>query len=173
MLKGVPAYTIDKHFRKQMKAVHFGIPYGLGDPSLCEKMHGKINEDTMYETRKLKSEFMSKNDRVIAMLEHHRDEALIPRDLSYEFKKFAGFVQGIEKEDGTVEEVVKPVGWVKNLLGFYRLFDLSNLDKKRIGIIRRAAGNFPIQAFAAELFRMILIRFYNRCVKEGDRKSVV
>ncbi|GAA0101594.1 hypothetical protein UT300012_23090 [Paraclostridium bifermentans] len=172
-LKGIPAHTVDKKFRKQMKAVHFGIPYGLGDHSLCETMFGRVNESTMYETVKLKSGFCERNDKVIAMLEHHRDEALIPRDFSEEFKDFCGMYDDVEDENGNVTRIYKPVGWVKNEMGRYRLFDLSNLDKRKIGSIRRAAGNFPIQAFAAELFRKILLNFRQRCIKEGIKDKII
>lgn len=173
-LKGIPAHTVDKKFRKQMKAVHFGIPYGLGDHSLCETMFGRVNESTMYETVKLKSGFCERNDKVIAMLEHHRDEALIARDFfSEEFKDFCGMYDDVEDENGNVTKVYRPVGWVKNEMGRYRLFDLSNLDKRKIGTIRRAAGNFPIQAFAAELFRKILLNFRQRCIKEGIKDKII
>lgn len=172
-LKGIPAHTVDKAFRKQMKAVHFGIPYGLGDHSLCETMFGKVTDTTLYETRKLKEGFCERNDKVIAMLEHHRDEALIPRDFSNKFKEFCGMFEDVEDVYGNVEREYKPVGWVKNEMGRYRLFDLSNLDNSKIGSIRRAAGNFPIQAFAAELFRKILLNFRQRCIAEGIKDKII
>lgn len=172
-LKGIPAHTVDKAFRKQMKAVHFGIPYGLGDHSLCETMFGKVTDSTLYETRKLKEGFCERNDKVIAMLEHHRDEALIPRNFSNKFKEFCGMFEDVEDEFGNVQRVYKPVGWVKNEMGRYRLFDLSDLDNRKIGTIRRAAGNFPIQAFAAELFRKILLNFRQRCIKEGIKDKII
>ena len=59
---------------------------------------------------------------------------------------------------------------------FYRTYNLKDIDNSPAaqqrrsngiytneeGKIRRPAGNYPIQCFAAELFRIILIRFYNR-----------
>ena len=168
-LSGIPAHKIEKKFRKKMKAVHFGIPYGLGDSSMCESMNGTITPALLIETRSLKSAFEEKNDLVIAELERARDLALKPCDeFSDEFKRFAGFVHYTQDEEtGEITEHLHQVGVVKNLLGFYRIFDLENLDKKTIASIRRMAGNYPIQAFAAELFRMILIRFFKRCYREG------
>lgn len=167
-LTGIPAHKIEKAFRKKMKSVHFGIPYGLGDRSLCEQMHGEVNDENMAKTQQILYEFKTKNSLIINMLEHIRDKALEPCDLSDEVKRFAGFVDyKVEPTTGTVTEHLHNVGKVENLLGFYRLFDLENLDSKKIASIRRMAGNYPIQAFAAELFRMILIRFYKRCVREG------
>ena len=174
MLSGTPAHKIEKTFRKQMKSVHFGIPYGLGDRSLCEKMFGKVNEVNMIKTRALKSKFEQKNTKVMDMLEGARDNALKPIKADKEFLRYAGFVD-YEKDafTGEITEKFHKVGKVENLLGFYRLFDLENLDDRKIAIIRRAAGNYPIQAFAAELFRIILIRFYNRCVKEGIADKII
>ena len=60
-----------------------------------------------------------------------------------------------------------PVGIVRNLKGFYKLFQLDNLDEKKASRISRQAGNFPIQSFAAELFRIVLIRLYLAFYKEG------
>lgn len=165
-LKHIPAHTVPKKLRKKMKSVHFGIPYGLGERSLCEQMMGAVTTLNMYETRELMNGFKDRNKPVIEMLEHHRDEALIPRNFSNEFKDFCGFFKDVNV-DGKVERRYSPVGWVKNAIGRYRLFDLSDLDNSKIGSIRRAAGNFPIQAFAAELFRIILLRFKERCIAEG------
>lgn len=199
-LTGIPAHQIEKDFRKQMKAVHFGIPYGLGDESMSESMFGSKDALSLYKTRDLIKSFKTKNDKVIAMLEEARDNALKPRDFSLTFKRYTGFREFVNQDgetvknhknfdnildalanraetkivgNDTVTEVFKDVGMVQNLKGFYRLFDLSNLDKKKIGIIKRAAGNYPIQSFAAELFRIILIRFYNRCVKEGIEDKII
>lgn len=199
-LTGIPAHQIEKDFRKQMKAVHFGIPYGLGDDSMAESMFGSKDPISLYKTRDLIKSFKTKNDKVIAMLEEARDNALKPRDFSLTFKRYTGFREFINQDGETVKnphnfdnildalenkaetkivggakvtEVFKDVGLVQNLKGFYRLFDLSNLDKGKIGVIRRAAGNYPIQSFAAELFRIILIRFYNRCVKEGIDDKII
>lgn len=199
-LTGIPAHQIEKDFRKQMKAVHFGIPYGLGDESMSESMFGSKDALSLYKTRDLIKSFKTKNDKVIAMLEDARDNALKPRDFSLTFKRYTGFREFINQDGEVVKnpknfdnildaltdraetkfvgndkvtEVFQDIGMVQNLKGFYRLFDLSNLDKRKIGIIRRAAGNYPIQSFAAELFRIILIRFYNRCVKEGIEDKII
>ena len=167
-LKKVRPDQIDNKFRKQMKSVHFGIPYGLGEQSLCVKMFGELTEENLISTRLILKTFKDANKPVIDMLEHARDNSFIPVNFSDEFKRFAGFVDyTTDEETGEIVEHLHNVGKVENLLGFYRLFDLENLDKKKEGVIRRAAGNYPIQSFAAELFRIILIRFYNRCVKEG------
>ena len=161
-------HLIDKKTRKQFKAVNFGIPYGLSDYNLCDKLFGNTKKQDMVHTRLLKQKFEDANKNVIASLTRARDKALIPVELSHDFKKFCGYItEEVDVKTGKIVEQEKPVGMVQNLYGRYRLFDLSNMDKKKEGDIRRAAGNFPIQATAAELFRIILIRFANRCKKEG------
>lgn len=170
----VPVYEVTKKLRKTSKKYNFGVPYGLSDYSLCADTHDVVNETTLYQTRELLETFNRQNAEIIAMLNHNREEALIPRDFREEFqkkdkdynekfKKFCGYYE--ETDSGEIK--YKDVGWVKNDLGRYRLFDLSDMNRAKQGTIERAAGNFPIQSFAAELFRKILINFYNRCEKEG------
>lgn len=160
-------HLIDKKTRKQFKAINFGIPYGLSDYRLSERLYGSTREQDLVKTRILKGKFESANENVIDFLEHQRDLALQPVDLPIEFKRFCGYVRQEVQPDLSIREVEVPVGMVKNALGRYRLFNLEDLDNRKIGTIRRAAGNFPIQSFAAELFRIILINFANRCEKEG------
>ena len=85
------------------------------------------------------------------------------------------------------DRVPKPTGFIYDKYGFYRTFDLSKISqdpaakqRRKNGVyngeeakIRRPAGNFPIQCFAAELFRIILIRFYNRCEQEGINDKII
>lgn len=71
------------------------------------------------------------------------------------------------------ERIPTPIGMSINEKGFYRIYDLQDLDKAKIGSIRRAAGNYPIQSFAAEVFRIILTRFYNRCEEEGINDKII
>lgn len=166
-IMGKEPHLIDKKTRKQFKAINFGIPYGLSDFSLSEKLYGSTKERDLVQTRILKGKFEQANENVINFLEHQRDLALQPVDLPIEFKRFCGYIKDEVQPDLSVKEVEIPVGMVKNALGRYRLFRLDDLDNRKIGTIRRAAGNFPIQSFAAELFRIILINFANRCEKEG------
>lgn len=172
----IPVYEVTHKLRKNSKTFNFGVPYGLSDHSLCEQLKGVVNEKNMLATRALLDKFYQQNPEVISMLDYNRDESLIPRDFRKEFnkedehynEKFKEFC-GYYTESPSGEIIYKDVGWVRNQLGRYRLFDLSKLeeDKSERGRIRRAAGNFPIQSFAAELFRKILVNFYNRCEKEG------
>lgn len=165
MVHGVPAHQVSKKLRKGTKNISFGIPYGLGDRSLCVNMYGDAKPEHMYETRKLLEKFKANNKPIIDMIEGYRDNALKEWAISDNFRDYINAY----KEDSFGNKVPTPVGRVTNPAGFHRLFDLDGIDddKGKVGSIRRAAGNYPIQSYAAELFRKILINFYNRCVKEG------
>lgn len=170
MLTGVPAHEIDHGVRKSFKSVNFGIVYGLAEKGLAENIWGKATDVTMYEAHKLMKVFTEKNDKVMKKLMEYRKQSLTPRqDFTNEFKDFAGFF----KYDKEGNKVYKDVGAVENALGFWRLFDLDNIDRRRKGQIERAAGNFPIQSFAAEILRMLYIRLYNRLEKEGMENDVM
>lgn len=165
MVHGVPAHQVSKKLRKGTKNISFGIPYGLGDRSLCVNMYGDAKPEHMYETNKLLHKFKANNKPIIDMIEGYRDNALKEWKISDSFRDYINAY----KEDSFGNKVPTPVGRVTNPAGFHRLFDLDGIDGDRgkVGSIRRAAGNYPIQSYAAEIFRRILINFYNRCVKEG------
>src|SRR5690606_32329912 len=67
-------------------------------------------------------------------------------------------------------------GKAVNLIGFYRLFDLTKYlagEKDADGKVMRPAGNYPIQSFAAELFRIILKRLILKVHEEGLSDKVM
>ena len=158
----VPAYKVAKDLRKKAKTISFGLPYGLGTRSLCEKTHGGVvTDETMYDTYIMLNTFKERNSPIINLLEDFRDTALKEYDLDEKTKEFLGF------------QADAIVGKISNLRGFYRLFDLSNLDNASRASIRREAGNFPIQSLAAEFFRLILLRFLAACRREGIADKVI
>lgn len=161
---GMPPYKVDRKTRKNVKGVSFGVPYGLGDAKMSNNLFGNANDDSLFETRKLLYTYKRANKPIIDMLEKYRTEALKRIDLPVELRKFIALKE---------EDVDKPYGMVRGLKGFYRLFDLSDMDMRKQGKVKRPAGNYPIQNFAAELFRMILLRFYDRCVKEGVSDKII
>lgn len=180
------AYKVTAKERKEAKTVSFGIPYGLGERSLCEKLFNVVNEQTLFATRMILLNWKNRNAPIVDLLETARREALTPCEIT---KEQRDLMEMYAKDPETKEFLIDvnggyipiPVGKVHNPFGFYRTFDLSNIgqtdgDKKRRenaqytgaeGVIRRAAGNYPIQSFAAELFRIILTRFYYLCEEEG------
>lgn len=186
LMFGIPAYQVDKKTRKSAKCVGFGVPYGLSVHSLAENLFGVANEETVFKTRMLLAKWESVNGPVVKYLNKKRDEALTEVELSNELRDFMdAWEYDIEKDlkgkiirktirlDKNGNKVPKKIGMVTNELGFYRPFDLSDLDKSKIGSIRRAAGNYPIQSYAAEMFRRILIRFNEACEKYGIGDKVI
>lgn len=192
MVNNKPAYKISKYERKHAKSVSFGVPYGLGDRSLCETMFGEVTQDNLVETRITLAKWKERNAPIMQLLETARAEALEPWDISDDFRDFIDAWQKDKKTgkyllDNDGNKIPKVVGRVTNKLGFYRVFDLTGIgqtpaDKQRRAqgeytaeesSIRRKAGNFPVQSYAAEVFRTILTRFYWRCVKEGIEDKII
>ena len=192
MVNRIPAYMVSKNQRKGAKGVGFGEPYGLGTGSLCEKIFGDRSKEHMVETRIIVHAWEKANHKVVGLLEAARDQALEPVVLSKAKRDFMDAWQRDPKTkeyllDDDNEKIPIPMGAVYNSLGFCRYFDLTGIgqedsDKKRRArgeytpeesTIRRAAGNYPIQSYAAEFFRLILYRFYDRCKQEGIADKII
>lgn len=192
MVNQIPAYKVSKKQRKAAKSVSFGVPYGLGDRSLCETMHGEITDENMFDTRMTLYKWRLANAPIVELLERARAQALETVVISEEKRNF---MDAWQKDPKTKEylldeygnKIPVSLGAVYNKMGFCRYFDLTGIDQSERAkqrrasgkytaeesTIRRAAGNYPIQAFAAEFFRTILYRFYDRCKAEGIADKVV
>lgn len=186
LVHNIPAHKVDKKTRKGTKCVGFGLPYGLKIRSLAENLFGEATEDTIYETALMVDTWKKNNVPIIEMLEAVRDSALKERDISDGLRDFIDaweydvikdskgkIISKTLKLDADGNRIPKPVGMVENKLGFYRIFDLSNMNRRKESSIRRMSGNYPIQSYAAELFREILTRFRRACVKYGIEDKVV
>lgn len=160
MMTGLPQYQIDHGTRKMYKSIGFGIPYGLGDQSMCESLFGKVTKENMEKTKETLKDYRNKQSEIIRLLESVRDSAFVPATTSQELRDMLGLDEKTH------------VGIVKNFVGFYRLFILEKLTRARTGRIRRQAGNCIIQGGAAELFRRMLYNFYEGCVAAGISKKV-
>ena len=191
MVNAIPPHRVSKKLRKMAKGVSFGVPYGLGEMSLCETLFGEISDENLFSTRMLLAKWEANNRPVMDFLNKQRDNALVAREMTKELRDFMdAWVVDENGEyvlDSDGNKVPRPTGFVENELGFYRTFDLTDVSQtleakarrahghydRAEGAIRRPAGNFPIQSFAAELFRIILIRFYQRCEKEGINDKII
>lgn len=186
----IPPYRVTKKERKKAKCVSFGNPYGLGEVSLCETLFGDKKPEHLVQTRMLLKTFKENNAPIIELLEKARASAFEVQEVSDDVRTFMDMWKKDENGNYSLDRegnrIKIPIGKVSNAMGFYRLFNLSNIDysdeaiarrktgkyTSEEGNIRRKAGNYPIQSLAAEIFRIILIRFYNRCVKEGIADKV-
>lgn len=158
----LPPYKVTDEIRKQCKTLGFGIPYGLQDPKMCERIFTIINETNLIETRKLRALFEKAKKPEMDYLNGIRAKAIEPVDVPVELKRFWGL-----KDDSKV-------GLVKNANGFWRYFCLDDVigNRRLEASVGRQAGNFPIQSFAADLFRFLIKRLYNELVKRGYEKLV-
>lgn len=183
---GIPPYQVSKKLRKQTKSIGFGVPYGLSTRSLAERLFGAVNDDTMCETTLILDKWMQSNKPIVDFLEEKRDKALTEWNISDKFRDYIDewerepiydakgkLISNDYKLDAEGKKIPIPIGRVTNEYGFYRVFELNNLDNKKISSIRRMAGNYPIQSFAAELFRKILLRFYAKCEEYGIADKVI
>lgn len=183
---GIPPYQVSKKLRKQTKSIGFGVPYGLSTRSLAETLFGAVNDDTICETELILDKWMKSNKPIVEFLEAKRDKALTEWKISDKFRDYIDewerdpiydakgkLISNEYKLDANGKKIPIPIGRVTNEYGFYRVFELNDLDTKKISSIRRMAGNYPIQSFAAELFRKILLRFYKKCEEYGIADKVV
>lgn len=150
------AYLITKWERSNAKQVNFGYPYGLQRRSMCERIFGDMTDEHLGQTQRIIEAFESARHKIVSFLDRVREQTLKhvgdseeePIPIPPELRKY------LEIGDSV------PVGVVRNLKGFYKLFQLDELDEKKRARIKRQSGNFPVQSFAAELFRIILIRLF-------------
>lgn len=192
MVNQKEAYMVLPDERKAAKSVSFGVPYGLGERSLCETIFGDQTEEHLFATRMILYKWRQANAPIVALLEKARAQALEVVEISDEKRRFMdAYKRDPETKeyllDENGEKIPIPLGAVYNHLGFCRYFDLSNIDQSKEAkarrasgkytneesTIRRAAGNYPIQSYAAEFFRLILYRFYDRCKKEGIVDKII
>lgn len=159
MMTGKPQYKVSHSERKLYKGIGFGIPYGLGDRSMCESLFGRVTKENMAKTKEVLADYKRRQAEIIRLLETTRDSAFVPAPIPDELREMLDIGE-------------TPVGIVRNFTGFYRLFILEELTRARTGRIRRQAGNCIIQGGAAELFRRMLYNFYLGCVKAGIEDKV-
>ena len=157
------AYLINKWERNNAKAVNFGYPYGLQRHSMCERIFGDDSPEHLAQTQRIIEAFERAKAKIVTFLNKVRKQTLKP----------VGFC---EEEDVPIPDILRnyleigesvPIGVVRNLKGFYKLFQLDDMTDKKAARIGRQAGNFPIQSFAAELFRIILIRLFKEFWRIG------
>lgn len=169
---GIAPHMLTKYMRKIFKEISLGLPYGLGDMKMAEKIHHSTSNEALFKTRCAIEDWKKFNKDKYDRLLEFRKKGLEPiTDMSEAMKDFLWKTTRTEEDPDP-----KVYGKSDNLFGFYRLFDLTNLvpgDSKAEGKIMRPSGNYPIQSLAAEIFRKILMRFYNRCVEEGIEDKVV
>lgn len=166
-IKKIPPHKLAKDDRKKYKVFTLGIPYGIGEDKMTMQIHKKSNDRLLFQTRKDLAEWESRNHSILEKLKEFRAQGLEEAELTPEFREFLAKT--------TLNDYDTTYSKVENEVGFYRLFELDGVkgNRRLEGKITRPSGNFPIQSFAAELFRIILIRLKRACIEEGISHLVI
>lgn len=159
----VPPHLLPKSDRSKAKTVGFGVPYGLSPRALCEWMFTVVNQKNMLATNEVLDIYERKNHLSMDLLKSYRAKANVDAYMSPELRDFLEIPQDA------------PVSVVHNLNGFYRYQDMSNIrgDSGKTASVERAFGNFPIQSFAADYFKMLIGRLDRRLRKEGYKDKFI
>lgn len=163
LINGLPPHLVPKDVRSKAKAIGFGVPYGLSEFKLCERMFTEVNEENLIKTRMLLDVFDEKNHISMEELISYRMKAHDKREVDPELLRFWGL------------EPNTPVSMVFNRNGFYRYQDMTKPleDPKKMSSVERAFGNFPIQSFAADFYKILLTRLHKRIRKEGLQDKII
>lgn len=167
ILTGKHAWEITKKERGELKSVNFAVPYGMLEFSLAENLYGRpVTADKVDKARVLLAEWKKSNWEIQALLDSHR--------------KFAVTRHPVLFWDETTKKVEKKeMRFAMNKYGRRRYFEHGkysgdNLDFKTVASIDRMSGNFPIQSYAAEIFKTAFVNINRRLEKEGlDDKVII
>ncbi len=144
LLHNIKPWLVTSKMRKAGKSLNFAIPYGMGVNSIAKDLYGHVDKHTRADANIQLAQWQKSFHKIWDLLETKRDFAVAN-------------------------------GYVESLLGRRRYFyGEEGIDEWRRTLssrvkagVRRAAGNFPIQEGAADLFKIALNRFRARLEKEG------
>lgn len=166
ILTGKEPWQITKAERGELKSVNFAVPYGMLEFSLAENLYGRpVTADKVEKARVLLAKWKKSNWEIQALLDSHR--------------KFAVTRHTVLFWDETTKKIEKKaMRFAVNKYGRRRYFERGkyegdNLDFKTIASIDRMAGNFPIQSYAAEIFKTAFVNICRRLEKEGLEDKVI
>jgi hypothetical protein len=150
-----PAYTIDKKTRKGIKFLAFGRPYGKEVYSSCRDFYGDTSPEHMAEMAYLFSLYDDKLASVMEVLSKVRDAMDIPVDAP-EWLRWH-----LEMDPD------KKYGRMINAYGYTQHMEIREGDEGFRQAMRRKAGNFIIQGFAANFIRQLYVRLLKALWKRG------
>lgn len=160
VLKGKKPWEITKSERGDLKSVNFAVPYGMAEYSLAENLYGRpVTSDKVEKARVLLSQWKYTNWRIQVLLDTHREFASKRRPTKF-----------WNEETGKIE--IMNMRYVVNKYQRRRYFESGkysgeNLDRKTLASIDRMAGNYPIQSYAAEIFKTAFCNICRRLKKDG------
>lgn len=163
LINDIPPHLLPKDLRTAAKSVGFGVPYGLSEYKLCERIYTEVTPSNLLKTRILLDKFSKANHVFMDALLKDRAMANKEAVLAPELRKF------LDLEENRV------VAIVYNANGFYRYQDITDKigDAPAMASVERAFGNYPIQSYAADLFKVVYCRLHRRIRKEGLQDKVI
>lgn len=150
-----PAYTISKKVRKGIKFLAFGRPYGKEVYSSCKDFFGDNSPEHMAEMAYLFELYDDKLSSVMEVLNRVRDEMDNPVNPPKSLQEYLEF------------DEEKKYGRMINEFGYCQHLEIRPDQEWFRQALRRKAGNFIIQGFAANLLRIIYLRMLRAFWKEG------
>lgn len=146
LLNDIEPWLVTKSMRSDGKSLNFAIPYGMELHSICESLYKVVNDKNLVKAQRQLNKWYKIFYQIKDYLDRMRKFALDNGYVSNENGRRRYFYND---DDMTLDE------WK------------DDLNKSRMGAIKRASGNYPIQSGAADLFKVAFIRFRNRLEKEG------
>lgn len=70
---GVPYSAVTKKLRKAAKGINFGLPYGMGDPSLGAQIFGEVSDENTKQAAKLREAYFKGQEDIKEWFETNRD----------------------------------------------------------------------------------------------------
>lgn len=147
LLHDKPAWTITKKMRSEAKSINFAIPYGMGIASIAQSLYKAVTEITKIHATRQYNKWLEIFHEIKELLDEFRKNALEYGYVQNELGRRRYFFNNDESE--TLDD------WKKLM------------SKGKREAIKRAAGNYPIQSGAADLFKIAFCQFRERLEKEG------
>lgn len=146
LLNDIAPWLVTKSMRSDGKSLNFAIPYGMEIRSICESLYKVVDDINLVKAQRQLNKWYEIFYQIKDCLDEMRVFAL---DNGYVVNENGRRRYFYNPEDMTLQE------WK------------DSLSKSRIGAIKRASGNYPIQSGAADLFKVAFIRFRKRLEAEG------
>lgn len=152
---------ITKEERSNLKSVNFGIPYGMSASGIMQNRYGVglPKEEQELRTREITQLLRTWNERLYQIA-----------DMLNKYRKMA--ITQVSDERLALPLKGKKLGIISNPLGRTRVFYLEkhngdDIEDADIHAIERQAGNFPIQSYAADIYKLAIIKLNDALRKEG------
>lgn len=145
-ITGKPMYMITPKERKEGKSVNFGVVYGMTEYGLSNSLYGiDHTKEQLHEAAEKITDFFISRPHAKAFLEN----------------------EWVKAQENHYSETI--VGFRRHFLDFD---EEGTITRRRLGSIKRASGNTPIQGGAAAILKMAEVNIRNYSEKKGWRKKV-